>query len=304
LSRQIGSILEHLARHDSRLACRSHLCDRPHYHADADISLDMDLIGDAVGDRLLITRGYAMDTITGVDKCYFCPMINFEGRDASEFRPSPWRMDGDGNIFLTGFEWLWKVVRRELGVEECTGQDPCNCHRALDAMLDALTCGRWISTTKRGSMSEISIADATYRRFDRTTIYGYFASYWVASTEDPGMRQFCEQLRGKLLPLVSDSKTRLLPAWGMEGSYKRSMFFTKSGAMGVCCPNARPGDSIVILFGCRAPVIVRKRKKNIDTEMGDLWVFVGECYLHDLMDGEAIKKRMDEDKTVQTFNLC
>lgn len=279
------------------------ICDRPNFHADADIPLDIDLVGDAVGDRHLIARGFTLDTITWVDDCCFCPMINFQSFDASEFAPFPWRISSDQTVTRAtcGVEWLWKTVREKHGVDVCNGQDQCNCHRALEAVLDALTCGRCMTADLRFSVAKVPVANTTYKLYGRSDIYSIFASYWVASTGDSKMTQFCDQLRGMLLPLVKESRAKIFADGGMEGACRRSLFMTTSGAMGICSPLARPGDYVVILFGCRAPVILSKR--DLEVEVRDSWAFVGECYLHDLMDGEAVGKMVEADETVQTYNL-
>lgn len=63
------------------------------------------------------------------------------------------------------------------------------------------------------------------------------------------------------------------------------------GRLGLAPKTAMPGDIICILFGCSVPVLLRSRKEGGYT-------LVGECYLHGVMDGEAVsqhsKRRLSE----------
>jgi hypothetical protein len=54
----------------------------------------------------------------------------------------------------------------------------------------------------------------------------------------------------------------------------------------------RKGDSICVLFGCDVPVVLRKHDDG-------LWEFIGETYVHGIMDGAAMTRPYD----VVEFNL-
>ncbi|KAJ4376237.1 hypothetical protein N0V83_001520 [Neocucurbitaria cava] len=61
----------------------------------------------------------------------------------------------------------------------------------------------------------------------------------------------------------------------------RRMFKTRHGRLGLAPPGAESGDVVCVLFGGDVPYVLRR--------MGmDNWLFVGECYLHDMMDGQAL----------------
>lgn len=57
---------------------------------------------------------------------------------------------------------------------------------------------------------------------------------------------------------------------------------------GLAPTNAQEGDLICVLFGCSVPVILREMK----TEGGCYYYFIGEAYVHGMMDGEALAKDM------------
>ncbi|TVY33496.1 Heterokaryon incompatibility protein 6,OR allele [Lachnellula subtilissima] len=64
--------------------------------------------------------------------------------------------------------------------------------------------------------------------------------------------------------------------------------------VGLAPPGAEAGDLICILFGCSVPVVLKRTEKTFK--------FVGECYVHGMMDGEAVDPTFKRSKT-QTFRL-
>ena len=60
----------------------------------------------------------------------------------------------------------------------------------------------------------------------------------------------------------------------------RTLVLTKKGYLGLGPTNAQKGDLVCILYGCSVPVILRKYGKGHR--------FVGESYIHGLMDGAAV----------------
>jgi hypothetical protein len=71
-------------------------------------------------------------------------------------------------------------------------------------------------------------------------------------------------------------------------------------------PDVREGDMVCIIFGCSVPVVLRK----VSTGSGNAhFEVIGECYVHGMMDGEALegKKPMypygGKKSWVTTFKL-
>jgi hypothetical protein len=56
---------------------------------------------------------------------------------------------------------------------------------------------------------------------------------------------------------------------------------------GIAPPKASNNDIICILFGCSVPVVLRKVSD-------DRYNFIGECYVHGMMDGESLPLKMPE----------
>lgn len=66
-------------------------------------------------------------------------------------------------------------------------------------------------------------------------------------------------------------------------SFFRRFFVTRDGYFGLAPPSVEQGDAIFILRGGRVPFLLRKVS---DTEH----MIVGECYVHGIMHGEALKR--------------
>lgn len=65
----------------------------------------------------------------------------------------------------------------------------------------------------------------------------------------------------------------------------RVLFMTEKGYFGLSAISfPEPGDDIVVLFGCQTPVILRV-ETDIDPEG---YSFISDCFVHGLMDGEAV----------------
>ncbi|KAI9665104.1 MAG: hypothetical protein M1821_006552 [Bathelium mastoideum] len=91
-------------------------------------------------------------------------------------------------------------------------------------------------------------------------------------------------------------------------------------SLGIAPREASKGDEICILYGCSVPVVLRKyingvpaRKVNssgvkIDTLVNQnkpdvYYEFIGECYIHGMMDGEAFGVRKGDKAHQQEFEL-
>lgn len=69
----------------------------------------------------------------------------------------------------------------------------------------------------------------------------------------------------------------------------RSFIVTEKGYLGLGSRNTVPfQDHICVLRGGRVPFILRKRRD-------DYWVFIGEAYVHGIMDGSFVRRAKKED---------
>ena len=69
-----------------------------------------------------------------------------------------------------------------------------------------------------------------------------------------------------------------------EVIWMRKLLTTRRSSLGLAPKECRKGDLICILYGCSVPVLLRRHDTN---PLDVYYIFIGECYVHDLMDGEA-----------------
>ena len=62
---------------------------------------------------------------------------------------------------------------------------------------------------------------------------------------------------------------------------------TNSGKIGQATLTTRPGDEIFVAVGAQVPFVVRRTTTLSPGTGAAAYEFVGECYLHGVMDGEA-----------------
>jgi hypothetical protein len=60
------------------------------------------------------------------------------------------------------------------------------------------------------------------------------------------------------------------------------------------------GDVIYVLYGYSVPVVLRKTNDRT-TSGNDLWELIGECYVYEMMDGEALVTRREEEMREPEF---
>jgi hypothetical protein len=84
-------------------------------------------------------------------------------------------------------------------------------------------------------------------------------------------------------------------AAAIRGCRNKRFFCTQNGAFGISPRAAQTGDHIVLLYGSNAPCVLRTKDSY--------YQFVGECYLHQHMHGEAIKMAAEELLAIEEFEI-
>ena len=74
---------------------------------------------------------------------------------------------------------------------------------------------------------------------------------------------------------------------------RRSFFVTEKGFMGTGPLTTLPGDRITVLFGGNVPFLLREpfcidKSDEASAGMRPYWELIGDCYVHRIMDGEAM----------------
>jgi hypothetical protein len=59
----------------------------------------------------------------------------------------------------------------------------------------------------------------------------------------------------------------------------------------------KEGDTVVVLLGCKVPVMLRKR---VDREG---WINIGDAYMDGFTDGKAVKKFEEGTKAAEIFEI-
>ncbi|KAH7386360.1 heterokaryon incompatibility protein-domain-containing protein [Cadophora sp. MPI-SDFR-AT-0126] len=76
--------------------------------------------------------------------------------------------------------------------------------------------------------------------------------------------------------------------------WNRKLLVSKDNKwIGLAPMAAQENDIICILYGCSVPVVLRKQEVEGET----FWELVGECYVHGMMDGEAMEQGRDAKET-------
>jgi len=65
--------------------------------------------------------------------------------------------------------------------------------------------------------------------------------------------------------------------------------------MGIAADTTKAGDWVCIVRGAQLPLVLRERKDEGTFE------FVGECYIHGIMDGEAVDEQ--HERTERSFTV-
>ncbi|KAL9119340.1 MAG: hypothetical protein Q9187_004104 [Circinaria calcarea] len=81
-----------------------------------------------------------------------------------------------------------------------------------------------------------------------------------------------------------------------KASFGRRLCWTRKGYVGVVPAASRVGDSICAFFGGQVLYVLRERENPS-------YEFMGECYVHGLMDGEVLEWVEDGTVAAETFRL-
>jgi hypothetical protein len=75
-----------------------------------------------------------------------------------------------------------------------------------------------------------------------------------------------------------------------------SSFHAIKGQLGLAPKLATPGDKVCVILGCDTPLVLRLVSEN-------QWCIVGDCYVHDIMDGGALLSSLpDEFQAIERMN--
>ena len=87
----------------------------------------------------------------------------------------------------------------------------------------------------------------------------------------------------------------LVPVETLCACSGRSLAITKSRLMGLVPKNAQPGDLVYVLLSGQVLHLLRPVEQH--------FVFVGECYIHGMMDGEALDMLKNGSRKLETIEI-
>ena len=113
---------------------------------------------------------------------------------------------------------------------------------------------------------------------------------WVVQEDD----NFENVMAGKIsatIPLTYGQGINCA-IWG------RCFFTTASGRVGLCYPHSRPGDEVWLFNGANVPFIVRALDAAPAPGHSSKYSFVGDCYVHGIMDGELAEMEKSNQRPI------
>jgi hypothetical protein len=91
---------------------------------------------------------------------------------------------------------------------------------------------------------------------------------------------------------IANRKTVMFQMASWDQEY---VFRTENGYIGLSDGEAKSGDQVCVIFGCRQPVILRP--------VGAYYQFIGVCYVLGFMEGEAVQDVKDGKRRVEAFDI-
>ena len=99
-------------------------------------------------------------------------------------------------------------------------------------------------------------------------------------------------------PSKSDADPHYVPGINFDKLCYFKLIRAMSGRIGLAPPRTRPGDRVVVLFGCSSPLLLEHC-----AERPGHFRIRGEAYMHGFMFGEAIKLWQRGRLEQQTYHL-
>jgi hypothetical protein len=120
-----------------------------------------------------------------------------------------------------------------------------------------------------------------------------FVDLLQALSKDHKVPQFLR----RTTPSTSDEERARARFWTqmVNTCVKRRVLVTKTGYIGVGPKLTRAGDHVVVLYGGRTPFVLRPHQNE--------YRLVGECYVHGVMDGEAMRRHKDSGNPDAEFRI-
>jgi hypothetical protein len=107
-------------------------------------------------------------------------------------------------------------------------------------------------------------------------------------------------------PLLQEPQPEILTAQAAGMAFNRTAYgrrfcTTEVGRFGLVPPRSRKGDPICVFAGAETPFVLRRvGEREVGAAAGKKVVYelIGECYLHGVMDGEAVREDVHWEEVI------
>jgi hypothetical protein len=140
----------------------------------------------------------------------------------------------------------------------------------------------------------------------RPCLFEDFAAYWKQS--EPQMESIPSEDRERFIALSTSGNATWFGMTAGKACEDRIFFITSKGYFGLCPRATELGDLVVALYGGSVLYILRPvsphlASTSIPLSTGTGYLFIGECYVHGLMDGSVVNKDIHPDLQSEWFYL-
>lgn len=225
------------------------------------------------GPTLLSCTGLLVDTVDGLG----CTWSN--SWDPTSVHPSTSQFNPYGS-FEAARSALWRalVADRDVNIEPLT-QD-YSVLLSAPAVYDAR-----VQITQDGALKDIA-----HSHLLEWCVQAMRPNFDLVVAGAP-MRQYLELQPD--LQAIDGGRLRDTLASRDRFGVRRRLMTTSKGYIGLTSDVTRSGDVVCVLLGCSMPMILRP--------VGNRYTVIGECYVHGLMDGEAMGMLERGDLKTQDF---
>lgn len=179
------------------------------------------------------------------------------------------------------------------------------------------TARKLAMSTSRGMPHSMKPLETRRKEFTRTILLNhgmpsYISGYelvpenvFTESLSEDVVQKFCREVISRVDPgdtllqymvEVKHATHRKLLSMAINNLRKYRFCVSSDGSYVMGPPSVLEGDLVCILFGCDMPVILRENGKSG-------YVYVGECYMHGIMGGEAIEGLRAGKYEVKDFQI-
>lgn len=236
-------------------------------------------------DSTLICEGIYVDTLDGLGQC-----LAERSSPAQQSHPEhPTSIYGDDEAT---FSAIWRSL-----ISDVRYFANSSFERAPEVMGHLFTkkCRQWEDVflnenhsqyqPKKVIHPDISVFDAWYRSNRSLKIAGRPIREWALEHFEAAQADDSDIVLNTSFERTMKKKI-----------YGRRLITTQRGYIGLAPLASKRGDRVCVLFGCSTPVVLRPL-----AEGG--YQFIGECYVHGIMEGEAMGMLEKEERAKEEFVL-